>query len=336
VSTAPPAELLPLVRVITTGGTIASRPTAGGFVATTPGADLLAAVPRLGEVARIQVEELFRIGSYQITVEQMLALAVRVRGAAREPGVAGVVVTHGTDTMEESAYLADLLYAGDAPVVFTGAQRGADVPDSDGPRNVLDAVRVAAAPAARGIGVVIAMGGRIDAARDATKVHTRALRAFGSPDHGPLGEITGDAVHLYRRRDRPDNLAALDAVEPRVVLIRLGAGMDGLLVHAACEAGQQGIVIECFGIGDANPPIAAAVERSTAAGVAVVVVSRCPAGDAAPVYGSGGGVDLARAGAIFGGNLRGPKARILLMAALAAARQSGRPLEELLAPHLYL
>jgi L-asparaginase len=95
-------------------------------------------------------------------------------------------------------------------------------------------------------------------------------------------------------------------------------------------------VIEGFGIGDANPPIAAAVERAIAAGVAVIVVSRCPAGEAAPVYGSGGGVDLARAGAIFGGNLRGPKARVLLMAALAAARRSGRPLRELLEPHLHI
>jgi L-asparaginase len=336
VSTAPLAERLPLVRVITTGGTIASRPTAGGREATTPGAELLEAVPRLGEVAQVEVEEIFRIGSYQITVEQMLALAVRVREAASEGGVAGVVVTHGTDTMEESAYLADLLYAGDAPVVFTGAQRGAEVPDSDGPHNLLDAVRLAAAPAARGIGVVIAMGGHIDAARDATKVHTRALRAFGSPDHGPLGEIAGDVVHIYRWRARPDNLAALDAIEARVVLIRLGAGMDGLLVRAAAEAAQQGIVIEGFGIGDANAPIAAAVERAIAAGVAVIVVSRCPAGEAAPVYGSGGGVDLARAGAIFGGNLRGPKARVLLMAALAAARRSGRPLRELLEPHLHI
>ena len=329
-----PDAALPRVRVITTGGTIASRPSAEGLQATTAGEDLLRSVPRLGDLARVEVEEIFRIGSYQISVEQMLALARRVREVARGEDVAGVVVTHGTDTMEESAYLADLLYAGEAPVVFTGAQRSAADPDSDGPRNLLDAVRIATSPGARGLGVVVAMGGRIDAARDATKVHTRALRAFGSFEHGALGEVAGDAVHVYRRRARPGNLAALDSLEPRVTLVRLGAGMDGLLLRAAREAGQKGIVLEAFGIGDANPAVAAEVERAVEAGVAVVVVSRCPAGDAAPVYGGGGGADLARAGALFGGNLRGPKARVLLMAALAVAGEGERPLEALLAPHL--
>lgn len=121
-----------------------------------------------------------------------------------------------------------------------------------------------------------------------------------------------------------------------MVLIKLGAGMDGLLLRAAREAGQRGIVLEAFGLGDATPAVAAEVERAVGAGVAVLVVSRCPDGDAAPLYGGGGGADLARAGALFGGNLRGPKARVLLMAALAAERSTGRALEDLLAPHLYL
>lgn len=324
----------PRVRVIATGGTIASRPGAGGVRATTAGEELLRAVPGLGGIASVEVEEIFRIGSYQISVEQMLTLALRIREAASSEDVAGIVVTHGTDTMEESAYLADLLYAGDQPVVFTGAQRNAADPDTDGPRNLRDAVRIAATLEVRKLGVVIAMGGRIDAARDATKVHTRALRAFGSFEHGALGEVAGDAVHVYRRRTRPNNLAPLESVEPRVVLIRLGAGMDGLLLRAAREAGQRGIVLEAFGIGDANPAVAAEVERAVEAGMAVMVVSRCPAGDAAPVYGGGGGADLARAGALFGGNLRGPKARVLLMAALAAQRETGLAIDEIVAPHL--
>lgn len=177
----------PSVLVITTGGTIASRPSQGGLVATTTGEELLYATPGLEEIARVELEEIFRVGSYQISVEQMLALALRIRAAAEREDLAGIVVTHGTDTMEESAYLADLLYSGAMPVVFTGAQRSAADPDTDGPRNVREAVRIAASPAAHGLGVVIAMGGRIDAARDATKVHTRALRAFGSFEHGALG-----------------------------------------------------------------------------------------------------------------------------------------------------
>jgi L-asparaginase len=197
-------------------------------------------------------------------------------------------------------------------------------------------VRLAAARAARGIGVVIAMGGRIDAAREATKVHTRALRAFGSFGYGALGEVAGDEVRLYRRTLRrtafPDAL-----LEPRVVLVRLVAGMDGLFLEAARRAGARGIVLEAFGIGDVTPAVATEAARCVAEGIAVLVVSRCPSGGVAPLYGgAGGGASLARAGVLFGGTLHGPKARILLMLALGAVQRSGRSLEEWLEPHLNL
>ena len=326
---------LPEIALITTGGTIAARPLPSGeVVVADSGEELLASVPELAEVARVRLVELFRIDSSLMTPQDMLEIARRVRALDRDENLAGFVVAHGTDTMEESAYLVDLLYAGERPVVFTGAQRNADDPAPDGPGNLLDAARIAASPEARGLGAVVAMAGRIDAARDATKVHTTSLEAFSSLDRGKLGEVADGAVRIFRSRPRPLNLSATDAVEPRVALVKLAAGMDGALLRAAREGGTAGIVLEALGLGNANPGVVREVELCTEAGLPVLVVSRVPSGSVAPVYGDGGGSDLARAGALFGGSLIGQKARILLMVALAARRRSGTPLEELLAPHL--
>ena len=327
----------PTVVVLTTGGTIASRPDlSGGVVAATSGEELIEAIPGLNEVADVRVEELFRIGGYLMAPEDMLKVARRVRELDADPDVAGIVVTHGTDTMEETAYMVDLLYPGDKPIVFTGAQRNAAVSDTDGPRNLRDAVRLAASPEARGIGAVISMSGTIEAAREATKTHTSALRAFTSPGYGPIGGITDEGVYIFRRRSRPNNLASDPSEIPRVDLIKLVAGTDGAFIRAAREAGAAGIVIEAFGIGNANHAVLDEVKGAIDSSVAVLVVSRCAEGRVAPVYGNGGGYDLSEAGAIFGGNLSGQKARLLLMVVLAAAERSGDTLESLLGPHLAL
>lgn len=326
---------LPEIALITTGGTIAARPLPSGeVVVADSGEELLASVPELGGIARVRLVELFNIDSSLMTPPKMLEIARRVRALDRDENLAGFVVAHGTDTMEESAYLVDLLYAGERPVVFTGAQRNASERDFDGPRNLLDAARVATSPAARNLGAVIAMAGRIDAARDATKVHTTALEAFSSLDRGKLGEIFDGTVRIFRSRPRPANLASLDDIEPNVALVKLAAGTDGAFLRAARESGAAGIVLEALGLGNANPDVVREVERCTASGVPVLVVSRIPLGGVAPVYGAGHG--LARAGALFGGNLSGQKARILLMAALAANRKTREPLPGLLDPHLEL
>ena len=326
----------PKVVVLTTGGTIASRPgPSGGVVAAADGDELLSAVPGLEEVADVRVEDLFKVGGYLMTPANMLTVANRVRELDADPDIAGFVVTHGTDTMEETAYLTDLVYAGDKPVVFTGAQRNATEPDTDGPRNLRDAVGVAAAsPASRGLGAVIVMGGSIEGARETTKTHTTDPRAFTSPGHGPVGAVTDGTVRVFHPRSRPENLAHELSVLPRVDLIKLVAGADGTFLKAAREAGAGGIVVEAFGIGNANHEILEEVPESGRNGVPVVVVSRCPEGRAAPVYGNGGGYDLHRAGAVFGGSLAGQKARILLMIGLVVAERSGVSLEELLGPHL--
>jgi L-asparaginase len=322
------------VVIVTTGGTIASRPSGSGVVAAVSGEELIAAVPGLDAERPIEVHDLMRVNAYLLTVEDMLAVASAAIDAAARRDVDGVVVTHGTDTMEETAYLTDLLHEGQEPIVFTGAQRHADAALSDGPANLLDAVRIARSDVARGAGVVIAMQGRIDSARQATKVDTYALRAFGSFDAGPLGVVDTDGIRMTAAARRRSGLPRPAAMESGVVLIKLTAGTDALLLDAAGASGARAIVLECFGLGNANHAVLASVRRAVAEGVLVVVVSRCPAGAVAPVYGNGGGHDLAAAGAVFGGELTGPKARVLVMAALSAADGDAREATRLMEPHL--
>lgn len=330
----------PKVVLVATGGTIASRPDpAGGVIARATGEEVLANSPRAGEHAEIRVEDAMNVGAYLMTPERMLDVAGRVRSALSDDSVSGIVVTHGTDTMEETAYAIDLLHGDERPVVFTGAQRNAAEPDTDGPRNLADAVRLAAAPEARGLGAAIVMSGSVESGRDATKVHTTAPRAFASPGHGPLGEVDDRGVHVSRSRPRPDSLAGgpPPGPLPRVELVKLSAGADGLFLRAAREAGASGLVVEGFGLGNANHEVLDEVRRCIAAGVTVMVVSRCAEGYAAPLYGNGGGHDLAAAGAIFGGDLGGQKARILLMLALARSAEEGASgVRDLVAPHLGL
>jgi L-asparaginase len=221
--------------------------------------------------------------------------------------------------MEEVAYLCDLLVASDKPVVFTGAQRHAGEPDSDGPRNLRCAILVAAADGALGLGTTIVFEDEIHAARDATKTHTSRAGTFVSAEHGKLGEVDGERVIITRRPIRAPVIAA-KSIEANVDLIKLGMGSDARFVDCAIESGSRGIVLEAFGRGNATPEVVAAVGRAVAAGLAVVVTTRCPQGRVAPIYAGGGsgGHDLVVAGAIFAGDLTGIKARILLAALLGA------------------
>ncbi len=311
--------MAPKVVVISTGGTIASRydTALGRKVATAGGRQLVAMLPSLGAAADLEVDDFATIPSFQMDVATALRLVRRVGAQLRRPDVAGVVVTHGTDTLEESAYLADLLIDADKPVVFTGAQRSADEPDADGPRNLTGAVRAAACPAAVGLGALVCFNDEIHAARDVTKTHTSAVQTFQSYDHGKVGLIDGDRVVIDRRPVRGPRYA-VERLEERVDLVKMVIGLDARPLDAALAGGARGIVLEAFGLGNATREAAAGVGRAIAAGVPVVVSSRCPAGHVRPVYGGGGGGrDLAELGVIHAGDLAGIKARLLLMVLLA-------------------
>lgn len=308
----------PSVVVVSTGGTIASRfdPLQGKVVAARSGEDLLEMVPRAKDIADIEVENFCNIGSYQLSPDIAFRLVRRIDEILDRPDVMGVVVTHGTDTMEETCYLADLLVASEKPIVFTGAQRSSDDPDSDGPRNLLNAIRAAASPLARGLGAMICFNDELHAARDVTKVHTARVQTFQSYDHGMLGEIDGNQIVIYRKPTLR-RMFQIPKLEERVDLILLVLGIDARYIDASIQSKAAGIVLEAFGRGNANTVIVDGVRRAVNNGIPVIVTSRCPAGRVAPIYGGGGGKDLEEVGAIFAGDLSGVKARILLMVLLA-------------------
>ena len=309
--------------LVTTGGTVASRhdPQNGYTAASVDGDSLRQSLHDPLAGVDLVVDEFCNVGSFAIDLPLAFGLAKRIGSHLADPATTGVVITHGTDTMEESAYLADLLVASDKPVVFTGAQRAADTPDPDGPRNIADAVRIAASPAAIGLGAMIAFEQEFHAARDVTKTHTSRVDTFASGEHGKLGEIDGERVSVHRRPLLRKTFVA-ERVESRVDLIKLVMGSDDRFLRFAADNGTKGIVIEGFGRGNATPAAAKGIAEIITAGIPVIITSRCPRGRVRPIYGNGGARDLERAGAIFAGDLSGPKARVLAAVMLGAGLSS--------------
>jgi len=316
----------PKIVLLATGGTIASRydPKLGSTVASQRADELLRMLPQVADFAEIEIHDIATIPSYEMNVQFAFDLAKRIKEMLGGPEVAGVVVTHGTDTMEETCYLADLLLDSDKPAVYTGAQRAHDDPQSDGPINLLNSLRVAAAPSARGLGAMICFNGAIHAARDVTKVHASAVETFQSYEHGALGQVDGAEVIIHRRPVLRHSFK-VDQLEERVELFRLTLGVDLRGLEAAIERGVAGLVIEGFGRGNGPSRLAELVRLATRKNVPVLITSRCPVGRVQPVYGGGGGGrDLADAGGIFAGDLKGPKARLLLMVLLSSAKTRTR------------
>jgi len=320
------AAELPKVVIVATGGTIAMRndPKTGSAVPALSGDDLVAAVPGLKGLARVEVVNFSNIASEWMSPEHWRKLSKAVDAVLARPDVAGVVVTHGTDTMEEGAYFLDLTLTSDKPVVFTGAQRDASERDTDGPRNILDAVRVVLCKEAVGKGVTIVLNDYINAAREVRKTHTCNVETFESGVYGFLGYVDADRVTFYRRSLRRQRLP-LPASLPRVDLIAMVPGADGGHVRHAVESGAQGIVIEAYGLGNVNEAVYDAVRQAIDKGVPVVITSRVYHGRVRPEYGEkGGGASLKKLGAVFGDDLLPGKARLLLMLALPVTKDPAR------------
>ena len=306
------------VTVLSAGGTIAMAALAGGRAVSPEldGAALVAAVPGLGVVAGLRVRSLLNRPSPQLTGAEALSIA---RGAVEEAGLGrGVVVTHGTDTLEEVAYLTDLLYGGETPIVFTGAMRAATAAGADGPANLLDAAALAAAPEAFGLGVVVAFGGEVHAARAVRKVDSTSLAPFESPRLGALGRVEEGRVRLDRSVVRLPPIAAqrLDAF---VAIVPAALGDTGALIDAAMDAGADGLVAVALGAVHVPPPFLAALRRA-AERVPVVVTVRPKRGailrDTYAYEGSER--DLRQGGIVPAGALTSAAARVKLLACLGA------------------
>jgi L-asparaginase len=312
---------LPTIAIITTGGTIAQKydAEAGGAVPAVSGEALVEAVPALKELANLRVIPLVNIDSRDMTPELWLRLARLVNETLADPTVCGVVVTHGTDTMEDTAYVLDLTLASDKPVVMTGAQRDATTPDADGPRNLLNAVRQAVDPDARGRGVTVTFDSKIFYARPVSKCHTNHVSAFAAGYYGQAGEIDDKQITWFNRPERRPPFPIPDRL-PKVDLIYVYPGADGGLIDSAISNGARGIVVCGYGIGNVNLPVFQAIERARQKQIPVVLTTRVPEGRVYPAYGGeGGGSSMKNLGVIFGENLLPWKARILLMLSLTVA-----------------
>ncbi|AZO25032.1 asparaginase [Mesorhizobium sp. M1E.F.Ca.ET.045.02.1.1] len=305
--------------LITTGGTIASKQLegAGRVDAAIAGARLLEDSRFEALPGEIKVDEFINIVSCAMTLPLAFSLARRINERLSDDECRGVVVTHGTDTMEESAYLADLLLASDKPVVFTGAQRRADDANPDGPQNLHEAIDLVASTVTQGLGVVVYFDQRFHAARDVTKAHTSRLDALVSLNAGPLGDFDRGAYTLSRRPPARRRYQ-VELIETRVDLLRMVQGADDRLIRFCAASGAKAIVLEGFGRGNATPSVAQAVREISATGIPILIASRCHQGRVAAIYGNGGGKDLEEAGCLFGGDLAGPKLRLLASVLLGA------------------
>ncbi|MFC7044816.1 asparaginase [Halobacteriaceae archaeon GCM10025711] len=311
------------VAVLSTGGTIASTDADDGARPTKTGSELLEAMPELGEYAEISVEEITQVPSFDIEASTLETLGERV-AALDDEAVDAVVVTHGTDTMEETAYYLDAALHPETPVFLTGAQRRTDETSADGPANLLATFRAARAfHDADASGVFVVFNEEVHAARTVSKTHTSNLAAFTSPGVGPVATVDHAGVQLHRTPTSETVHVPTTALDATVHVVKSGLGVSGTLLDAALERGADGVVVEGTGLGNASKGISRAV-ADAATEVPVVVTSRCPAGRTAPVYGGvGGGERLREHGAVFAGDLPAQKARLKLQLALSLDETGG-------------
>lgn len=310
------------VAVYFTGGTISMKydPVIGAAVPALSGREILDSVTGADEVADIEVIDFGRYPGPHMTLLLMAELSCKVSETLAREDIDGVVITHGTDTLEETAYLLDLTSDSDKPVVMVGAMRNSSEMGWDGPLNLLSAIRVASSDRARGLGVTVILNETILAASEAAKTHTESFDAFQSPDFGPVGVIDKGEVIIRRKPAGRRRLGEAEMAAP-VFLIKIVADMDSTLIDAAINAGAKGLVLEALGRGNVPPACLTGIRRAVEKKIPVVVASRCLRGRVLESYGYEGGLkQLLGLGVIRAGFLNGQKARIRLALALGLGK----------------
>lgn len=315
------------VVILATGGTIAGSAetqTQAGYSSGQVGIDaLLSAVPQLGQVADVSGEQVANVGSQDMNDEIWLKLAERVNALAASPGVDGIVITHGTDTIEETAYFLNLVVGSDKPVVLTAAMRPSTALSADGPLNIFNAVAVAADDKARARGVLVVVNDDIHGARAITKTHTTDVQTFHSPERGLIGRTLYGENMFFRapyRTNTSDSQFSLAGVTslPRVDVLYMHANFSADLIDSAVANGAKGLVIAGVGNGNMTADALSAVQRAIKNNVVVVRSSRVTAGA------TGRNVEIKddEVGTIASGELNPAKSRVLLQLALLSTRDS--------------
>lgn len=302
--------------VIHTGGTISmSEDETTGEVKQGESNPLLHNLLKFNDIV-ITAKELFYLPSPHITPNEMLQLKETIEKACKKDKIDGIVITHGTDTLEETAYFLDLTLNVSIPVVITGAMRSSNELGSDGLYNLVSSIQVAASKEAAEMGVLVVMNDEVHSAKNATKTHTSNVATFQSPQYGPIGIVNKRGVAFHHK---PVNRTFLDvaSLTKQVLLLKAYAGMDETILKAIEQLKLDGLVIEALGQGNLPPKMMTSLKRLMSLGVKIVIVSRCFNGIVQDVYAyEGGGKTLKDAGIIFSNGLNGQKARLKLMIAL--------------------
>lgn len=313
----------PKVGVIFTGGTISMKvdPRLAAAIPALSSEEIMSMVTNIDRVADIEVVNFGKFPGPQMTPERIMSLSKETKNLLSRDDIVGVVITHGTDSLEETAYFLDLNIASPKPVIVVGAMRNSSELGYDGPSNLSAAICTAISPESRNKGVLIVMNNEVNSAREATKSHSMSLDTFKSLEFGPLGIVDNDEVIFYRDILKHEHIES-DGFEPNVHLIKACVGSDSLMMDLLVEHGAKGFIIEAMGRGNVPVAMVPGIEHAISKNIPVIIVSRCPKGRVLDSYGyDGGGKMLRDMGVIFGGNLNGQKARIKLMLALDATHE---------------
>ncbi len=310
------------VAIIFTGGTISMKidPRIHAAIPALSSEEIVAMVTNIEKFAEIEIINFANLPSPHITPEMMMELAKLVKETLKRDDITGVVVSHGTDTLEETAFLLDLTIKSEKPIVVVGAMRNSSELGYDGSSNLAAAICTAISKNARNKGVLVVMNNEVNAASEVTKTNTLTLDTFKSPEFGPLGIVDNDEVIFYRDIISRKHIET-ESIETKVGLIKCCPGMESDILDFYIDNDYKGIVIEALGRGNIPPAMVEGVKKAIDRGIPIVVVSRCPTGRVLDTYGyEGGGKHLRSLGVIFGNNLPGQKARIKLMLALSITK----------------
>lgn len=306
------------ILIVFTGGTFSMKidENTGGAVPHFHGNELMQMIPDASKHANISLYDYGTFPGPHMTPERMFDLSQKINQFVRKEDVDGIIITHGTDTLEETAYFLDLTVDTKKPIVVIGAMKTSSDPDWDGPRNLIDAINICNNDNSRGMGVLVCLNGEINAASEVTKTHTEDIETFHSLDFGSLGFVERGAV-VFNRLPRKLEIIETEKINSNVDLIKIYAGMDEKFFRFSADSGVDGVVIEAMGVGNVPPAAFEGIKYIVEKGIPVVLVSRCPAGETLDIYGyPGAGKWLKEIGVIFTDYLNGQKARIKLIISL--------------------
>lgn len=302
--------------LLSTGGTIASKidPKTGLALPTVTGEELFAKTGASLDNVAVTIEQFSQVPSPHMSIEEWIRLSKRVTELLTREDVNGVVISHGTATLEETAWFLDLTVRSSKPVVMVGAQRNQSEADSDGTRNLVDGIKVSLTQEARGQGVLVVLNQRVHCARDVSKQHTVNVETFNSGEWGCIGRITPDKVIFRREAPQRTHVPLTTSSLPLVEVVAMYVGASANAIHGAMAGGAKGIVIQATASGHVNPEVYEGVLAALNKGIKVVVATRVTQGGTRACYGfDGSSARLQQAGAILAGELSAWKARILLM-----------------------